>query len=80
MLETHKSVAPILIRIVQYLQLPESIRGESFGCAVARAYRVIQILDELIIAGELQESSKKSVLRVVRQPVLKGAYAHDYSR
>ena len=24
-----------------------------------------QILDELIIAGELQESSKKSVLRVV---------------
>jgi hypothetical protein len=26
----------------------------------------IQILDELIIAGELQESSKKSVLRVVR--------------
>lgn len=26
-----------------------------------------QILDELIIAGELQESSKKSVLRVVRQ-------------
>lgn len=25
-----------------------------------------QILDELIIAGELQESSKKSVLRVVR--------------
>lgn len=27
---------------------------------------VIQILDELIIAGELQESSKKSVLRVVR--------------
>jgi hypothetical protein len=26
----------------------------------------MQILDELIIAGELQESSKKSVLRVVR--------------
>jgi hypothetical protein len=26
----------------------------------------LQILDELIIAGELQESSKKSVLRVVR--------------
>ena len=25
----------------------------------------MQILDELIIAGELQESSKKSVLRVV---------------
>jgi hypothetical protein len=25
----------------------------------------VQILDELIIAGELQESSKKSVLRVV---------------
>lgn len=25
-----------------------------------------QILDELIISGELQESSKKSVLRVVR--------------
>ena len=28
---------------------------------------VVQILDELIIAGELQESSKKSVLRVVTQ-------------
>jgi len=26
---------------------------------------MIQILDELIIAGEVQESSKKSVLRVV---------------
>ncbi len=26
-----------------------------------------QILDELIIAGEMQESSKKSVLRVVSQ-------------
>ncbi len=26
----------------------------------------VQILDELIIAGELQESSKKAVLRVVR--------------
>jgi hypothetical protein len=26
----------------------------------------MQILDELIIAGELQESSKKAVLRVVR--------------
>jgi len=29
-------------------------------------FACIQILDELIIAGELQESSKKSVLRVVR--------------
>lgn len=29
----------------------------------------LQILDELIIAGELQESSKKSVLRVVRVPL-----------
>ncbi|KAJ3570204.1 hypothetical protein NP233_g4566 [Leucocoprinus birnbaumii] len=28
---------------------------------------IVQILDELIIAGELQESSKKSVLRVVTQ-------------
>jgi AP-1 complex subunit sigma 1/2 len=28
--------------------------------------KLVQILDELIIAGELQESSKKSVLRVVR--------------
>ena len=30
------------------------------------AFACMQILDELIIAGELQESSKKSVLRVVR--------------
>ena len=30
----------------------------------------VQILDELIIAGELQESSKKSVLRVVRPPIV----------
>ena len=29
-------------------------------------FACMQILDELIIAGELQESSKKSVLRVVR--------------
>jgi AP-1 complex subunit sigma 1/2 len=28
-------------------------------------FACMQILDELIIAGELQESSKKSVLRVV---------------
>ena len=28
-----------------------------------------QILDELIIAGELQESSKKAVLRIVSLPV-----------
>lgn len=27
-----------------------------------------QMLDELIIAGEMQESSKKSVLRAVRPP------------
>ena len=27
-----------------------------------------EILDELIIAGELQESSKKSVLKIVCQP------------
>jgi len=33
-----------------------------------------QILDELIIAGELQESSKKSVLRVVRM-----VYRYYYS-
>jgi AP-1 complex subunit sigma 1/2 len=33
----------------------------------------MQILDELIIAGELQESSKKSVLRVVRM-----VYRYDY--
>lgn len=67
----------ILIHIVQYLQLPESIRSEPLGCAVAIPDGVIQILDELIIAGELQESSKKSVLRVVRQPALKGPDAHD---
>jgi hypothetical protein len=30
----------------------------------------LQILDELIIAGEMQESSKKSVLRAVRCPRL----------
>lgn len=40
--------------------LPRELRLDSF--ALSR----LQILDELIIAGELQESSKKSVLRVVR--------------
>lgn len=34
--------------------------------AVCSLCILFQILDELIIAGELQESSKKSVLRVVR--------------
>ena len=34
-----------------------------------------QILDELLIAGELQESSKKSVLRVVR---LQGSESYWY--
>lgn len=29
--------------------------------------KAYQVLDELVIAGELQESSKKSVLRVVMQ-------------
>jgi hypothetical protein len=29
-----------------------------------------KILDELIIAGELQESSKKSVLKIVSHPLL----------
>jgi hypothetical protein len=29
-----------------------------------------KILDELIIAGELQESSKKSVLKIVSHPFL----------
>ncbi|KAJ3901213.1 AP complex, mu/sigma subunit [Lentinula edodes] len=44
-----------------------------FGNVSARAPQsfhiltIQQILDELIIAGELQESSKKSVLRVVTQ-------------
>ena len=35
-------------------------------CAKGSVTLPPQILDELIIAGELQESSKKSVLRVVR--------------
>jgi AP-1 complex subunit sigma 1/2 len=41
------------------------------GRTPAEPDRVTQILDELIIAGELQESSKKSVLRVVCQQRLK---------
>jgi len=65
---------------MQHFQLPESICGESFGCAEARPNTIMQILDELIIAGELQESSKKSVLRVVRRLRLKGADVQDYSR
>lgn len=70
-----------LIYIVQHFQLPESIRSEFLGCAEARPNRFLQILDELIIAGELQESSKKSVLRVVGPPTsVEGADAQDYSR
>lgn len=36
----------------------------------------MQILDELIIAGELQESSKKSVLRVVSLNNASQMYCH----
>lgn len=39
----------------------------SLGLALTIFLPSLQILDELIIAGELQESSKKSVLRVVRR-------------
>jgi len=55
----------------QNLQLPESLCSSVFSTIAFTPqqqliYTISQILDELIIAGELQESSKKSVLRVVR--------------
>ena len=37
------------------------------GDRIFNFQKAFAILDELIIAGELQESSKKSVLRVVTQ-------------
>jgi len=52
---------------LQDLQLSESICGLficSLVCRPTHLFLSMQILDELIIAGELQESSKKSVLRV----------------
>lgn len=36
-------------------------------CSLSSPCPTSQILDELIISGEMQESSKKSVLRVVSQ-------------
>lgn len=62
---------PFLIAVIQDIQLPKGLRCGSqlrLGIDLRVDGRIIaQILDELIIAGELQESSKKSVLRVVRQ-------------
>jgi AP-1 complex subunit sigma 1/2 len=41
------------------------MRMRAFIALTDFVFACMQILDELIIAGELQESSKKSVLRVV---------------
>lgn len=41
--------------------------GTECGRRIFNFQKAYAILDELIIAGELQESSKKSVLRVVTQ-------------
>jgi len=38
------------------------------GSRIFNFQKAYSVLDELIIAGELQESSKKSVLRVVSKP------------
>jgi len=55
------------MRVGSDLQFPESI-----CCKLRHPYEWPRadgkILDELIIAGELQESSKKSVLKIVCQP------------
>ncbi|KAF8760018.1 adaptor complexes small subunit family [Rhizoctonia solani] len=48
--------------IHRYVEVLDRYFGNDFQLSEAYA-----ILDELIIAGELQESSKKSVLRVVAQ-------------
>lgn len=42
---------------------------DGHGRRIFNFQKAYAILDELIIAGELQESSKKSVLRVVGEPV-----------
>ena len=55
--------------VVQNIQLPKGLRSIFHAPYTSVSNGLIelfvQILDELIIAGELQESSKKSVLRVV---------------
>jgi len=56
----------------QHLQLPEGLRrapssyDRALSLSLTTSSHRTQILDELIIAGEMQESSKKSVLRAVR--------------
>ena len=40
---------------------------EALTCSIFNFQKAYQVLDELIVAGELQETSKKSVLRVVTQ-------------
>jgi hypothetical protein len=66
-----RSARPVFrkrLRTGPHLQLSESLCCTSrpfFDSICALITLCLQILDELIIAGELQDSSKKSVLRVV---------------
>ncbi|KAF9053850.1 Adaptor protein complex sigma subunit [Hymenopellis radicata] len=53
--------------IHRYVEVLDRYFGNVRLCIIFNFQKAYAILDELIIAGELQESSKKSVLRVVSQ-------------
>ncbi len=63
---------------LQDIQLPESVCGNIWTLihSEINLFNYWQILDELIIAGELQDSSKKSVLRVVSHFTLRYEQCH----